>query len=1415
MSYASQQRAAAAAATSHGAPAGRAGANPSGRFTVPRTGLPSSPTTTSQAHFGASSNTASDIAGSTPKATRGKNVQPKPWADAWHYRNAPGMGQKLDGKPLPGSYRNLRDLKVDTSIARQESSSPGSMRSPNPLPLRGDINPSSPSTQVFSPPSPSPLYGFAADSPPKRTSQNLRSKLAKSASKLGLKPMTQSGLTESTPLTPPPLLYPGATGADLTPPSLPVRTSAITNAPLIVPKLSPMPEAMASGTPSSVAALAPSDLHSAGVGAGHSWPSPLLTPHRSWDAGEGSMAPPRPLTPGSRASSRNSNRRASKGPLRPAATDAASVSRQPLPGDTKTENRSEKNHLRNGPPPCEASVSPTPAEIVRMEAEAGIATLPEKPSFPSPGALPSGDHYHPDNEHSFFAAHPDVALKRPLARRPVKPSADQQDHGRSSAQTDPPDPACSSHDLEKRLEAFTWDQHPPTKASLAADHTEAPLPQAAQAPPQPTPSAPFFVRTASHATATSKAVSDTSDVVAPAPFKQPGRQIAGKAPVPHITTDLVEKPSAVDPAMNNQGDDDAIPQPGALSVVSERSPATSSTSSANASMDQTQSSAMASPSHPAQSSRAASKSPLPPLPQPESTSAAQHKPRGRDDFEFGDILGEGSYSTVMLAWDLCSSPNFSAGGPRPKPATSAAAAMSGSGSLADPKLLEDKKQYAVKVLDKVHILKERKQKYVAVEKEALTLLLKHPGIINLYWTFQDRESLYFVLELAPNGDLLSYIKRYGSFDVSTARYYSAQLLAAIGNMHSVGVIHRDVKPENVLLDKDMHVRVADFGSAKIVPPIKKSAPSATQDSAGEGSANTAAAASAEEADRERASSFVGTAEYVSPELLTDKAASEASDFWAFGCVVFQMLAGRPPFKASSEYQTFQKIIHRDFAFPEDFDPVAKDLVSQLLTLEPKDRLGSASRGGIEAIKRHDFFSGLDWARLWQTPAVEMQTGIKAPATPPAAPASLSIGDPSDGLSDSRDWMDDDASFVHDDPGSMPDSEAVPEVVAVRNVPEQTYDTSEAMATQRFEVQPATQAGPDNRLSRVPGGRVDPASSVESISQTAASSVNADADDDASSASDHGQHSTRRRGLSSGSIGGERFGSLRRGHSLFKIASSIAGVDRRDSAGADRRDSASAGADRRDTASAGASPHPDTMAAQQGRPLLSTADSSSSLDISRSSVGPARAMGQIAASGTPPPPGMMMNWAALLLASEQVLYASPAIHKKTGTANLQSKRRTLLLTDFPRLLCVKEDNVSLKVKSEVLLGTPSGPNFPGNGRTPAGHGRVGSVPALNTFSSRRGSVSTSSGSSSSPNSMLSVEQRGVRSFVVHTPSRAYHYDDPSGDASHWVRSIQNAASDASRQRGRPLPAAAELLGGQSMQQSMSSGGLEGAHHVSGL
>ena len=306
--------------------------------------------------------------------------------------------------------------------------------------------------------------------------------------------------------------------------------------------------------------------------------------------------------------------------------------------------------------------------------------------------------------------------------------------------------------------------------------------------------------------------------------------------------------------------------------------------------------------------------------------------KGVKDFNFGRTLGEGSYSTVLAATDR-----------------------------------QTLREYAIKVLDKRHIIKEKKVKYVNIEKDTLNRLTEHPGVVRLYYTFQDERSLYFVLDLASGGELLGFLKKTGTFDVECTRFYGAQILDSIDYMHSRGIIHRDLKPENVLLDEQMHVKITDFGTAKILD-LKKSN--------GMGSTSGDPMDSAES---DRAQSFVGTAEYVSPELLTDKNACKASDLWAFGCIIYQLIAGRPPFKAANEYMTFQKIVGLEYSFPDGFPPLARDLVERLLVLDPITRLP------MEHIKAHPFFEGIIWGKgLWKQKAPR----LKPYSPPPQEPIKL-------------------------------------------------------------------------------------------------------------------------------------------------------------------------------------------------------------------------------------------------------------------------------------------------------------------------------------------------------------------------------------------------------------------------------------------
>ncbi|XP_043707517.1 3-phosphoinositide-dependent protein kinase 2-like isoform X3 [Telopea speciosissima] len=279
------------------------------------------------------------------------------------------------------------------------------------------------------------------------------------------------------------------------------------------------------------------------------------------------------------------------------------------------------------------------------------------------------------------------------------------------------------------------------------------------------------------------------------------------------------------------------------------------------------------------------------------------------DFELGKIYGVGSYSKVVRA-----------------------------------KKKDTGNVYALKIMDKKFITKENKTSYVKLERIVLDQL-DHPGIIRLFFTFQDTFSLYMALESCEGGELFDQITRKGRLSEDEARFYAAEVVDALEYIHGVGLIHRDIKPENLLFTGEGHIKIADFGSVK---PMQDSQitvlPNASSD--------------------DKACTFVGTAAYVPPEVLNSSPATFGNDLWALGCTIYQMLSGTSPFKDTSEWLIFQRIIARDIRFPDYFSEEAKDIIDRLLDINPSRRPG-AGPDGYTALKMHPFFRGIDWENLRQ------------------------------------------------------------------------------------------------------------------------------------------------------------------------------------------------------------------------------------------------------------------------------------------------------------------------------------------------------------------------------------------------------------------------------------------------------------------
>mmetsp|Transcript_4 Transcript_4/g.3 ORF Transcript_4/g.3 Transcript_4/m.3 type:complete len:419 (-) Transcript_4:36-1292(-) len=284
------------------------------------------------------------------------------------------------------------------------------------------------------------------------------------------------------------------------------------------------------------------------------------------------------------------------------------------------------------------------------------------------------------------------------------------------------------------------------------------------------------------------------------------------------------------------------------------------------------------------------------------------------DFQFVEILGRGAYGRVAKAVRK-----------------------------------ETGETFAVKIIEKAHLKKENKARQALIEKNILAKLRDHPGTVRLHHTFQDTENLYFVLEFCPNGDLLDLINNFeGHFPIELAKFYTAELIEILDLLHQRGVIHRDLKPENLLLSQDFHLKLSDFGTGKELNPDPDGA----------------------ELSRERRGTFVGTAEYVSPEVLLDQEVGKEADLWALGCMIYQFVNGRPPFQAMNDYLIFELIKESRVNYPDTMPFDAADLVSKLLVLNPKERLGAGNPGEVNdmnALKNHPFIQGIDMERIFVTP----------------------------------------------------------------------------------------------------------------------------------------------------------------------------------------------------------------------------------------------------------------------------------------------------------------------------------------------------------------------------------------------------------------------------------------------------------------
>ena len=205
--------------------------------------------------------------------------------------------------------------------------------------------------------------------------------------------------------------------------------------------------------------------------------------------------------------------------------------------------------------------------------------------------------------------------------------------------------------------------------------------------------------------------------------------------------------------------------------------------------------------------------------------------------------------------------------------------------------------------------------------------------MKLHYAFQTPEKLYLVLDYCPGGELFFHLSRIRRFPERVARFYAAELLLAIGHLHKRGIIYRDLKPENVLLDADGHVKLGDFGLAKA--GLKHPCEGAT--------------------------SMCGTPEYMAPEVLSQQGHGFCVDYWGLGMLVYEMMTGLPPWYTTDRAKLFRRLKSAPLDIPNYFSAQSANCVSGLLERNPRRRLGVA---GVRTAMEHDFFRNINWRALY-------------------------------------------------------------------------------------------------------------------------------------------------------------------------------------------------------------------------------------------------------------------------------------------------------------------------------------------------------------------------------------------------------------------------------------------------------------------
>ncbi|KAI3458276.1 hypothetical protein Pfo_014939 [Paulownia fortunei] len=269
--------------------------------------------------------------------------------------------------------------------------------------------------------------------------------------------------------------------------------------------------------------------------------------------------------------------------------------------------------------------------------------------------------------------------------------------------------------------------------------------------------------------------------------------------------------------------------------------------------------------------------------------------------------------------------------------------------------------FAIKVLKKADMIRKNAVESILAERDIL-ISVRNPFVVRFFYSFTCRENLYLVMEYLNGGDLFSLLKNLGCLEEDMARVYIAEVVLALEYLHSLNVIHRDLKPDNLLIGPDGHIKLTDFGLSKV--GLINSTDDLSGPSAFLGDDKPKVAVhSSQKREQRKKHSVVGTPDYLAPEILLGMGHGATADWWSVGVILFELLVGIPPFNAEHPQQIFNNIINRHIPWPkipEEMSFEAYDLINKLLIENPVQRLGATGAGEV---KRHPYFKDINWDTL--------------------------------------------------------------------------------------------------------------------------------------------------------------------------------------------------------------------------------------------------------------------------------------------------------------------------------------------------------------------------------------------------------------------------------------------------------------------